>query len=186
MKRLALASLLVLTAPAFAGQNISANVYDSRSALSAQSAELATVVAVRDVQIKNTGSNPGTYIGATVGAAGGYALVRGSNSFTAHALGGVLGGVAGGAAGQTLGNMTGPKHALQIFVQRYQQNGRPYSQLTSVVEADDQGTFRPGDRVLLVRGRNGFSVVRADVQPETPASQMDERGPVEYSREVQP
>lgn len=181
---LSAALLLALATPAVAGQNISANVYDSRSALSAQTAELATVVAVRDVQIKNTGSNPGTYIGATVGAAGGYALSRGSSSFTAHMLGGVLGGAMGGAAGQTIGNMSGPHHALQIFVQRYQMNGRPYPQLTSVVEADDQGSFRPGDRVLLVRGRNGLSIVRADVQPEP--AQTDVRGPGSYGVGVLP
>ena len=176
-------ALMLATAPAFAGQNISANVYDSRSALSAQTAELATVVAVRDVQVKNTGSNPGTYIGATVGAVGGYSLARGSNSYVARGLGGVLGGALGGAAGQTLGNMSGPHHALQIFVQRYQQNGRPFGQLTSVVEADDQGTFRPGDRVLLVRGRNGFSIVRADVQQP---AQTFEQGPVSYGEGMQP
>lgn len=184
MKSLFLASILVLaTTPALAGQNISANVYDSRSALSAQSAELATVVAVRDVQIQNTGTNAGTYVGATVGAAGGYALARGSSPYVARGLGGVLGGVMGGAVGQSLGNKTGPHHALQIFVQRYQQNGRPYAQLTSVVEADDQGSFRPGDRVLLVRGRGGFSVVRADVQQP---AQTFEQGPVDYNRKVQP
>lgn len=183
---LSAALLLALATPAVAGQNISANVYDSRSALSAQTAELATVVAVRDVQIKNTGSNPGTYIGATVGAAGGYALSRGSSSFTAHMLGGVLGGAMGGAAGQTIGNMSGPHHALQIFVQRYQMNGRPYPQLTSVVEADDQGSFRPGDRVLLVRGRNGLSIVRADVQPEPQPAQTDVRGPGSYGVGVLP
>lgn len=164
MKRFILASVALVTLPAFAGQNISANVYDSRASLSAQTAELATVVAVRDVQIQNTGTNTGTYVGATVGAAGGYALARGSNSYATRTLGSVLGGVGGGVVGQSFVNHAGPHHALQIFVLRYQQNGRPYSQLTSVVEADDQGTFRPGDRVLLVRGRNGFSVVRADVQ----------------------
>ena len=163
-------ALVLATAPAFAGQNISANVYDSRAALSAESAELATVVAVRPVTIKNTGtSNPGTYIGAVVGGAGGYALVHGSHSFATRGLGTVLGGLAGGAVGQTIGNSMGPKQAVQIFVQRTGYNGRPMPQLTGVVEADDQG-IRPGDRVLLVRGRNGFSIVRTDAPamgPET-------------------
>ncbi|BFI94993.1 MAG: hypothetical protein RSP_05030 [Rhodanobacter sp.] len=170
----AAASLLFATTSAFAGQNISASVYDSRAALSAQTAELATVVAVRSVEIQNTGSNPGTYIGATVGAVGGYALTRGSTSYAARGLGGVLGGVAGGAVGQSLGNRAGPHHAVQIFVQRYMQNGRPYSQLTSVVEADDQGEFRPGDRVLLVRGREGFSVVKVAVATGTVSHDTEE------------
>lgn len=159
MKTLLFSALVLATTPALAGQNISANVFDSRAALSAQTAELATVVATRPVEIRNSGSNPGTFVGATVGAVGGYALTRGSTSYAARGLGGVLGGVVGGAVGQSLGNRAGPHHAVQIFVQRYMQNGRPYSQLTSVVEADDQG-IRPGDRVLLVRGREGLSVVK--------------------------
>lgn len=187
MKRLLLASALVLaTSSAFASQNYSANIYDSRAALSAQTAELGTVVMTRPVVLKSSGANPGTFIGATVGGAAGYSLARGSSSTFGRIAAGSLGGVLGGAAGQTLGN-AGVHHAIQIFVQRYQPNGRPYPQLTSVVEADDQGTFRPGDRVLLVRGRNGLSIVRADVQ-EAPADQAQtfERGPVDYNRQVQP
>jgi outer membrane lipoprotein SlyB len=167
MKTLLFSALVLATTPAFAGQNISANVYDSRAALSSQTAELATVVATRPVEIRNSGSNPGTFVGATVGAVGGYALTRGSTSYAARGLGGVLGGVVGGAVGQSLGNRAGPHHAVQIFVQRYMQNGRPYSQLTSVVEADDQGEFRPGERVLLVRGREGLSVVKVAVATGT-------------------
>lgn len=162
MKRIFLSAVLVFaTLPAFA-QNISANVYSSNAALSQEQAELARVVAVRPVTIQNTGTNAGTYVGATVGSVSGYALTRGSNNYAARGLGSVLGGVVGGAVGQSLGNKTGPHQAVQIFVQRYQSNGRPYPQLTGVVEADDQG-IRPGDQVLLVRGRNGFSVVRAGV-----------------------
>lgn len=171
------AALVLATTPAIAGQNISANVYDSHAALSAQTAELATVVATRPVVIQTTGTNVGTYVGAVAGGVGGYALTRGSHSYAARGLGGALGGVLGGAVGQSLGNRAGPHHAVQIFVQRYQPNGRPYAQLTSVVEADDQGTFRPGDQVLVVRGRTGFSVVRADVQQPT---KTDVRSPGEY------
>lgn len=172
MKPLVLASLLAvasLAPSAHASQNISANVYDSRAALSAQTAELATVVATRPVEIQNTGTNAGTYIGAVTGGVGAYALTHGSTSYAARGLGGVLGGVVGGAVGQSIGNRAGPHRAVQIFVQRYMSNGRPYSQLTSVVEADDQG-IRPGDRVLLVRGRNGFSVVRTDAPQQVYAT----------------
>jgi outer membrane lipoprotein SlyB len=149
--------LIVATAPAF-GQNISANVYDSRAALSAETAEVATVVAVRPVLIKNTGPNVGSAIGATLGATTGYALTQHSTSYAPRVLGSVLGGAVGGAVGQGAFNASGPHHAVQVFVQRYMPNGRPYPQLTGVVEADDQGGFQPGQRVLLVRGRNGLSI----------------------------
>jgi outer membrane lipoprotein SlyB len=158
MKRALISIALILaTAPAF-GQNISANIYDSRAALSAETAEIATVVAVRPVLIKNTGSNTGTYLGATVGSVTGYALTAHSSNYASRALGSVVGGVVGGAVGQGAFNSTGPHRAVQVFVQRYMPNGRPYPQLTGVVEADDQGGFQPGQRVLLVRGRNGLSI----------------------------
>lgn len=162
-------ALVLATAPAFAGQNISASVYDSRAALSAESAELATVVAIRPVVIKNSGANTGTYVGGAIGGATGYALTSRTHSFAAKTVGSLLGGVTGAAIGQGAMNARGPSTAVQIFVQRTGYNGRPFPQLTGVVEADDQG-IRPGDRVLLVRGRNGFSIVRTDAPamgPET-------------------
>ena len=180
MKRLILSAGLVFAiTPAFA-QNISADVYSSNAALSQEQAELARVIAVRPVIIKNSGTNAGTWVGATVGTTTGYALTRGSNNYAARGLGSVLGGVVGGAVGQSLGNSTGPHQAVQIFVQRYQSNGRPYPQLTGVVEADDQG-IRPGDQVLLVRGRNGFSIVRAGVT-QTQGTDGPSIGPGTYER----
>lgn len=180
MKRLLLAASFVLAAPVMAAQNISANVYDSRSALSAESAELASVVAVRPVVIRNSGPNTGSYVGAAVGGATGYALTSRTHSIAAKTVGSLLGGVTGAAIGQGAINARGPSHAVQIFVQRTLPNGRPSSQLIGVVEADDQG-IRPGDRVLLVRGRQGYSIVRTDapnVGPQTYA-----RSPVAYAEQ---
>lgn len=159
MNHLVLSIGLLLAAAPVMAQNISANVYDSRQALSAETAEIATVVAVRPVLIKNTGTtNTGMYLGAAVGGATGIALTAHLRSYAPRVLGSVVGGVVGGAVGQSAFNASGPHHAVQVFVQRYQPNGRPYPQLTGVVEADDQGGFQPGQRVLLVRGRNGLSI----------------------------
>jgi outer membrane lipoprotein SlyB len=145
---------------ALAGQNTSANVFDSRSALASQQAEIATVVAIRPVQIKDTGTNKGTYLGGAVGGATGYALTRNASS-SMRGVGSILGLAGGAAVGQAVGNRVGSHPAVQIFVQRYDHQGRPSGSLTSVVEDDDQG-IRTGDRVLLVRSRQGFSIVRTE------------------------
>lgn len=166
MKRLLLPCLLLCASLVTHAQSISANVYSPNAALSQESAERATVVAIRPVTLQRTGPNNYTWVGAAVGTTAGYALSRGSSSYAARGVGSLLGGVVGGAVGQSLGNTGGPHTGIQILVQRTFSNGRPNPQLIGVVEADDQG-IRAGDHVFLMRGRNGFSIVRDDsgVQP---------------------
>ena len=159
MKTFSLAlSLIVIALTTTAQAQTSAGVFDSRQALQAQQAQLARVVAIRPVQIKNTGRNTGTIVGATVGGTSGYALTRNAHSGSARVLGTVIGGALGGAVGQTVINAHGNHSAVQIFVQV--EGSRPGSPLIGVVEDDDQG-LQTGEQVLLVRSRGAYSVVPA-------------------------
>jgi outer membrane lipoprotein SlyB len=150
--------------------NTSGLVYTDRGALTQQTATLAKVVAIRQVQIQvQPNGHTALYIGTAVGAAGGYLVTQHSQG-TVRGLGTILGGVAGGAIANGVANRPQIHPGVQIFVQRLDGYGRPNSgQLTSVVQDDDQRIV-VGQQVLLVRSLDGFAIL--PVHPS--ASLVDE------------
>lgn len=150
----AFALSLVLTG--CATPNTSGRTYSSKTALSEQTAELARVVLVRDVMIRQAVDRSGGYIGTAIGAAVGYAATRHATG-AFRSLGTIGGGTAGAAAGTALANRHGLHAGVQIFVQRLNHDGRPFGQLIAVVQDADQRLV-PGQIVLLVTSRDGLSV----------------------------
>jgi outer membrane lipoprotein SlyB len=155
-------TVLPLLAGAQTVPNTSGLVYSDRGALTQQTATLAKVVAIRQVQIQvQPNGHTALYLGTAVGAAGGYLVTQHSQG-TVRGLGTILGGVAGGAIANGVANRPSIHPGVQIFVQRLDGYGRPNSgQLTSVVQDDDQ-RMRVGQQVLLVRSRDGFTVAPVD------------------------
>jgi len=153
-------ALSLIASPVFA-QNTSANIYQSRAALTGEQAELVTIVSVRQVLIQNSGPNAGTFLGGTTGSIVGYAVTSGSRNYGARSLGTVIGGATGAAVGTAVANNASTHPAIQVFVQRFDSYGRPYPQLTAVVQDDDQPGIRAGAQAMLVRDPNGLSVVPA-------------------------
>ncbi|KRE90865.1 hypothetical protein ASG87_01630 [Frateuria sp. Soil773] len=156
---------LPLCASASTLPNTSGQVYTSRSALTAQQASLARVVAIRPVQIQvQPNGHTSVFVGTAIGAATGYAVTR-KSSGSFRGLGTIVGGAAGAAIGNGISNRPRVHEGVQIFVQTTAANGRPNPNLTSVVQDADQD-IRVGQDVLLIRSRDGLSVapVNAGVQ----------------------
>jgi len=166
MRAFALPLIALLVLPLFASASIVPNtsglVYSSQGALTAQTATLAKVVAIRQVQIQvQPNGHTSVYLGTAVGAAGGYLVTRNATG-PVRGLGTIIGGVAGGAIANGVASHPKIRAGIQIFVQRLDGNGRPNSsQLTSVVQDNDQ-PIRVGQEVLLVRSRDGFNVAPLD------------------------
>lgn len=136
--------------------NTSGRVYSDRGALSQQTAEVAVVVSVRNVEIKPRPGSTSTYVGTAIGGAAGYAVTSHSTG-AFRGLGTIIGGAAGAAAGSAVSAHTGAHPGLQIFVQRLSPTGQPYGALQAVVQDADQA-FSPGQRVLLIHSRDGNSI----------------------------
>lgn len=162
MRASALPLLAFLTLPLFAQAatlpNTSGRVYTSRSALTAQQASLARVVAIRPVQIQvQSNGHASVYVGTAIGAATGYAATRNNSSGSFRGLGTIVGGAAGAAIGNGISNRPRVHEGVQIFVQTQNASGRLNPNLTSVVQNNDQN-IRVGQDVLLIRSRDGLSV----------------------------
>ncbi|MEO6878669.1 MAG: hypothetical protein ABI205_09330 [Gemmatimonadaceae bacterium] len=146
-----------------ASENTSGRVYSDRGALSAQTADLARVVMIRQVAIQSQPGHTAQYLGGAVGAATGYAVTRNSAG-SLRGLGTILGGAGGAMAGGMISSHGTSHPAVQIFVQRLSDNGQPYGQIISVVQDDDQ-RIGNGQIVLLIRSRDGLSVAPVGAVP---------------------
>lgn len=134
---LALASLLPLTASA--ADNTSARRYGSSETLSVQNARLGEVLMVRSVDIK---SDKRLSAGSAVGAAIGYASVRGVNS-SYRSASRIAAGTIGGVAGTAVQNGLSKRRGVELYV-RDLETGK----VIAVVQADDL-PIRTGDKVFL-------------------------------------
>jgi outer membrane lipoprotein SlyB len=115
----------------------------------AQSVQMGSVYAVRDVSIQNAPSRVGTATGAALGGIAGSTL---GSSNRANTAGAVAGAVAGGAAANAVTRSTTP--GVEVTV-RLESN-----QLMSVVQAGSSNEFRVGDAVRVTSDGITTRVVR--------------------------
>lgn len=138
LAKLTLAAGLVAALAACASRE-SASVYGRHETGREQTVRMATVEAVRQVQIQGSRSQVGTIAGGVVGGIAGSTVGEGRGS----AVGAVLGGVAGGVAGSAIEEGATRKDGIEITVKM------DSGELRAIVqEADEQ--FKIGDRVRLL------------------------------------
>lgn len=144
---LAVAALAGLLAGC-AHPHTSASEYTAGQVGREQTVRLATVEAVRIVQIDKGQTGVGTGAGAVVGGVAGSNIGQGKGAV----VGAVLGAVAGGIAGQSIENNASKQEGLEITVRL--ENG----ELRAIVQANDGQQFQPGERVRLLSGAGGTRV----------------------------
>lgn len=146
-----LALALLLPAAALVSTSVPAqsNTFNANEAGRAQSVQMGSVYAVRDVTIQNTGTRSGARTGAALGGIAGSTLGSGSRANTA-------GAVAGATAGRAVGNAvtSSNQRGVEITV-RLESN-----QLISVVQAGNANEFRVGDAVRVTSDGRTTRVVR--------------------------
>jgi outer membrane lipoprotein SlyB len=147
-----LAFLLFLPATALMSDSVMAsnpNTFQGNQAGRAQTVQMGTVYAVRDVTIQNDGTRTGNATGAALGGIAGSTLGSGRRANTAGAVGGAVAGRAVGNA-VTASNQAG----VEITV-RLESN-----LLMSVVQAGSSNEFRVGDAVRVTNDGRTTRVVR--------------------------
>ena len=115
----------------------------------AQSVQMGSVYAVRDVTIQNAPSRVGTATGAVLGGIAGSTLGGGSRAAAAGAVGGA---VVGGAAANAITASTQPGVEITVRLEN--------NQLISVVQAGSSNEFRTGDSVRVTSDGQTTRVVR--------------------------
>ncbi len=122
------------------------------TASSVYQGETGRVMGIREVPLRNSqsGVSNGTLIGGGVGAAGGAVAggLIGGNAGSAI-LGGVLGAVGGAVAGTAI-DRNSTKRGIEVSIQKDD------GQTVTIAQADD-GDVQMGDRVVIVRDRNGVA-----------------------------
>jgi outer membrane lipoprotein SlyB len=122
------------------------------TAASGYQGETGRVMAIREVPLRNSqsGVSNGTLIGGGVGAAGGAVAgaAIGGNAGSAI-LGGLLGAVGGAVAGTAI-DRNSTKRGIEVSIQKDD------GQTVTIAQADD-GDVQMGDRVVIVRDRNGVA-----------------------------
>lgn len=125
------------------------NTVQGSQAGRAQSVQMGTVYALRDVTIQNDGTRTGNVAGAALGGIAGSTLGSGTRANTAGAIGGAVAGRAVGNA-VTASNQAG----VEITV-RLESN-----QLIALVQAGTSNDFRVGDVVRVTSDGRTTRVVR--------------------------
>lgn len=140
-----LSATALLAAPAAANTN----TFTSNQAGRAQTVQMGTVYALRDVTIQNQGTRTGNAAGAALGGIAGSTLGSGSRANTAGAVGGA---VAGRAVGNsvTSSNQSGVEITVRL----------DSNVLMSVVQAGTSNQFRVGDAVRVTSDGQTTRVVR--------------------------
>jgi len=122
------------------------------TASSGYGGEGGRVMAIREVPLRSSqsGVSNGTLIGGGVGAAGGAVAgaAIGGNAGSAI-LGGVLGAVGGAVAGTAI-DRSSTKRGIEVTIQKDD------GQTVTIAQADE-GDVQMGDRVIIVRDRNGVA-----------------------------
>ena len=125
------------------------NTFTSNQTGRAQSVQMGSVYAVRDVTIQNAPSRVGTTTGAVLGGIAGSTLGSGSR---ANAAGAVGGAVAGGAAANAITSTTSAGVEITVRLEN--------NQLISIVQAGSSNEFRVGDAVRVTSDGQTTRVVR--------------------------
>jgi outer membrane lipoprotein SlyB len=152
MKSVSTIALLIMfpvTALMAASASANPNNFNSNQAGRAQTVQMGTVYAVRDVTIQNDGTRTGNVTGAALGGIAGSTLGSGRRANTAGAIGGAVAGRAVGNA-VTASNQPG----VEITV-RLESN-----LLMSVVQAGNSNEFRVGDAVRVTNDGQTTRVIR--------------------------
>lgn len=126
-----------------------ANTVSGSQAGRAQTVQMGSVYAVRDVTIQNAPTRTGTATGAVLGGIAGSSIGSGSR---ANAAGAVGGAVVGGMVGNAVTSST--QAGVEITV-RLENN-----QLISVVQAGSSNEFRVGDSVRVTSDGRTVRVIR--------------------------
>lgn len=147
----ALAFALLLPAAALVPATVTAqtNTFNANQAGRAQSVQMGTVYAVRDVILQNDGTRTGARTGAALGGIAGSTIGGGRRSNTA-------GAIAGATAGRAVGNAvtSSTESGVEITV-RLDNN-----QLIAVVQTGSSNEFRVGDAVRVTSDGRTTRVVR--------------------------
>jgi outer membrane lipoprotein SlyB len=152
-------SLLSLVLPLALAAGLAACMEDNgvqpgvvNTASSGYRGEAGRVMAIREVPLRSSqsGVSDGTLIGGGVGAAGGAVAgaAIGGNAGSAI-LGGVLGAVGGAVVGTAV-DRNRTKRGIEVTIQKDD------GQTVTIAQADD-GDVQMGDRVIIVRDRNGVA-----------------------------
>lgn len=122
------------------------NVYQSGQVQQSMKVDIATVIAVREVEIEARPQGVGSTAGATAGAA------AATNLDTRHGLvAGIAGAVIGGVVGTMAEKAANSKSGVELV---YRVDGGKDTE--ALVQEKDGVEYRAGDRVRLIRG--SFSV----------------------------
>lgn len=125
------------------------NTVQANQAGRAQSVQMGTVYALRDVTIQNDGTRTGNVAGAALGGIAGSTLGSGTRANTAGAIGGAV-------AGRAVGNaVTSSNQAGVEITVRLENN-----QLIALVQAGSSNDFRVGDVVRVTSDGRTTRVVR--------------------------
>jgi outer membrane lipoprotein SlyB len=145
------ALMIMLPTAALISTSVSAqaNTFNANQAGRAQTVQMGTVYAVRDVTIQNEGTRTGNVTGAALGGIAGSTLGSGSRANTAGAIGGA---VAGRAVGNrvTSSNQSGVEITVRL----------DSNLLMSVVQAGNSNEFRVGDAVRVTSDGQTTRVIR--------------------------
>ena len=146
-----IALMILLPAATLASMPVAAqaNTFNANQTGRAQTVQMGTVYAVRDVTIQSQGTRTGARTGAALGGIAGSTLGSGSRANTA-------GAVVGATAGRAVGNaVTASTEAGVEITVRLDSN-----LLMSVVQAGTANEFRVGDSVRVTSDGQTTRVVR--------------------------
>jgi outer membrane lipoprotein SlyB len=152
---------LLLAAALAACSTTSPDVVQRGDAQRLSQVQDATVLSVRPVVVEGSQSGTGAVAGGVVGGLAGSA--RGGSSRESAAIG-VVGAVAGAVIGNTVERFGTRENAFEILIQL--KNG----ERRSIVQAQGQETFAPGEAVILVTTGGRTRVTKAPGATGTPAS----------------
>lgn len=149
VRTIALMIMLPATALMAASATANPNNFTANQAGRAQTVQMGTVYAVRDVTIQNDGTRTGNVTGAALGGIAGSTLGSGRRANTAGAIGGAVAGRAVGNA-VTASNQPGVEITVRL----------DSNLLMSVVQAGNSNEFRVGDAVRVTNDGQTTRVVR--------------------------
>jgi outer membrane lipoprotein SlyB len=146
-----LAFLILLPVTMFLSEPVTANpnTFQGNQTGRAQTVQMGTVYALRDVTIQNEGTRTGNATGAALGGIAGSTLGSGRRANTAGAVGGAVAGRAVGNA-VTASNQAGVE--ITVLLES--------NLLMSVVQAGSSNDFRVGDSVRVTSDGQTTRIVR--------------------------
>ena len=145
-----LAALLVAAITTGCASGLGGGTYERGEARRAMVVQYGSVDSVRMVQLEGTKSPVGTVAGAAVGGIAGSGVGGGRGA----AIATVIGAVAGGMAGSALEEGVTRKQGVEVTVRL--ENG----QVLAVVQEDGGESFRPGERIRVIRDGGTTRVTR--------------------------